>query len=130
MFICSVWLCTFFDRYKLLSTAMYYFRQTYTDFDGYILLWLLYTTLNFTWLWFCKNPGHTYNFPHLWIKARFEFNITLLALIQFCFFCSSIVSSINFNSPFWKCCFVKNTKMLKILSFLHLTLQTICKGNK
>ena len=34
------------------------------------------------------------------LKARLDFNINLLASIQFCFFCSSMVSSVNFNVPF------------------------------
>ena len=38
MFVCSVWLQTFFDHYKLFLTAMYYLWRSYTTLDGYILL--------------------------------------------------------------------------------------------
>ena len=38
MFVCSVRLQTFFDHYKLFSTAIYYLWRPYTTLDGYILL--------------------------------------------------------------------------------------------
>ena len=38
MIACSASVCTFTDRYKLFSTAIYYFRWPYPNFDTYILL--------------------------------------------------------------------------------------------
>ena len=89
---------TIFYGYTLLSTGIYYFRQVYTIFNGYILL----STL-FTWLWFCKNQILSCKPRICGLKPRLEFNIILLTLLQLHFFCSSIVSYINFNSPIWKC---------------------------
>ena len=74
--------------------ALYYFRRLYTTFDCYILLLALPD---------CDSVGaqdlitisRTYG-----LKARLDFDINLLALIQFCFFCSSMVSSMDFNVPF------------------------------
>ena len=119
----------------LLSAAIYYFRLLYTTFDGYILFLRLYITFDgyilllalpywdFTWIVafsaICYICGS---------KARFE-NINLLSLIQFCFFFSSMVSSIYLNLLFWKCCFIKNTQMLKMWNFLRLALQMVNKEN-
>ena len=107
-----------------LKAAIYYFRRLYVSFDGYILL-LALANCDFIriqdFLAISRICG---------LKARLEFNINLLTLIQFCFFCSSVVTSINFNVPFWKCCFIRNTQMLKIWKFLHLTLQMVRKANK
>ena len=64
------------------------------------------------------------------LKVRFEFNINLLTLVQSYFFCSWTVFSINFNSPFWKCCFSGNAQMLKNRNFRRLAPQMVCKGNK
>ena len=95
------------DHYKLLSTVTYYLRLLHTIFDVYILLSTaicyfrpLHTTFSFTWLWFLRICG---------LKARLEFSIYLLALIQFWFFCSSIVSSVNFNYPY------ENAALLELL---------------
>ena len=97
-------LYTTYSGYILLSTAIYYFRPLYITFDGYILLLALPE---------CDSVGvqdlitisRTYG-----LKARLDFDINLLALIQFCFFCSSMVSSIDFNVLFLKLCFVEILK--------------------
>lgn len=39
------------------------------------------------------------------LEAGLDFNINLLTFIRSFFFCKSMVSSINFNSPVWKCCY-------------------------
>ena len=75
-------------------SVIYYFRRLYITFDVYILLLALpdcdiVRTQDFLEIF------HTYG-----LKDRLEFNINLLALIQFCFFRSSMVSSINVNVPF------------------------------
>ena len=136
---CSIinifWLLeTTFNDYILLKAAIYYFRWLYTTYGGYMLLSTaiyyfqrLYTTFSLIWLWFCKDPTLSCNFPYL----RFEFSISLLALIQFCFFCSSMDGFfIISNVPFWKCCFIRNTQMLKMGNFHHLVLQIVCKASK
>ena len=133
-------LYTTFDGYILLSVAIYYFRQLYTTFGGHVLLSTTFggyillltaiqyfrrlnTTFSFT---FCNFETIQY-FPAICgLKTGLEFNINLLALIQFWFFCSSMASSINFNSLFWKCCFIRNTQMLKMWHFLHFALQMVC----
>ena len=65
--------------YKHFLTAINYFGRFYTTFEGYILLLTV-----------------TYYFPAISrvyeLKTRLEFNINLLALIQFCFFCSPMVN--------------------------------------
>ena len=124
MFICSVKLETLFDHYKLLLTAIYYFRRRYTTFDCYIshstaiyYFRRLYTTFSFTLLYFARIQV----FPEISflceLNARLEFNINLLALIQFSFFCNSMVSPVKFNLLFWKRCFIRNTQMLKMWNF-------------
>ena len=117
-------LSTPFGRYILLLTAIYYFRRVYTTFDGYILL-LALSDFDFV---------RIQDFPAVSsvmdLKVRPKFNINSWALIQFCFYCSSMVSSINFNLPFWKCCFLRNTQMLKMWNFLHFALPMVSKGNK
>ena len=147
MLVCSVRLKTFFDHYKLLLTAIYYlrrpcatldgyillvaaicyFQRLYTTFDGYILLStvIYYTTFSFTWLQDFLPIYRTYE-----LKTRLEFSISLLAIVQFCFFCSSMVSSIIFSAPFYKCCFIRNTQMLKLWNLLQLALQMVGKANK
>ena len=66
--------------------AIYYFRRLYITFDGYILL-LALPDCDFVRIQDFITISRTYG-----LKARLDFNINLLALIQFCFFCSSIVS--------------------------------------
>ena len=83
-----------YGGYMVLSTAIYYFRQLYITFDGYILL-LALPDCDFVRIQDFITISRTYG-----LKARLDFNINLLVLIQFCFFCSSMVSSINFNVPF------------------------------
>ena len=77
---------TLLDGYILLSAAIYYFWRVYTTFDGYILL-LALPDCDFV---------RIQDFPAIsricGLKTRLEFNINLLALIQFCFFCSSMVN--------------------------------------
>ena len=105
---------TFFDGYILLLVAIYYFWRLYTKFDGYILLLALrycdYTRIQV--------------FPAIsficGLNNRLEFSSNLSALIQFCFFCSSVVSHVNFILPFWKRCFIKSTQMLKMWNFQAL----------
>ena len=128
-------------------TAIYYFRRPYTTFDGYILLWRLYTTFDgyillltaiyyIRWLYITFGSyilllallycdfARMLVFPAIsficGLNTRLEFNINLLALIQFCFFCSSTDSPVNFNLPFWKRWFFRNTQMLKMWSFQAL----------
>ena len=104
-------------------TATYYLRRLHTTFDGYVLLLA----------WHDCDFARIQDFPAIFricgLKGRLEFNNNLLVLVQFYFFCSLMFSSINFNLPIWKCCFIKNTQMLKMWNFLHLALQMVCKGN-
>ena len=85
---------TTYGGYILLSVAIYYFRRLHITFDGYILF-LALPDCNFVRIKDFITISHTYG-----LKARLDFNISLLALVQFCFFCSSVVSCINFNAPF------------------------------
>ena len=112
------------DGHILLTEAIYYFRRLYITFDGYILL-LALPDCDFVRIQDFITISRTYG-----LKARLDFNINLLALIQFCFFCSSMVSSINFNAPFLKFCFISNTQMLEMLNFVHTALQMVRKVNK
>ena len=109
--ICYFWqLYTTFDDYILLLRAIYYIRRLYITFDGYILLLAL----------------PYYDFARMQVFPAISFNCGLntkpefLALIQFCFFCSSMVFHGNFNLPFWKRCFTRSTQMLKIWSYQTL----------
>ena len=121
---------TTFDSYIPLSTAIYYFWRLYTTFDGYILLLTaIYhiRRLNITFhgymlllaLRYC-NFTRIQVFPAIsflcGLNTTLEFNINLLFLIQFGFFCNSTVSPVNFNLRFWKHCFIRNTKILKMLN--------------
>ena len=124
MFVCSVKLQTFFDHYKLLSTAMYYFWHPYTTFDGYRLLltaiydiWRLYITFDSYILLLLYLPTISFLCG---LNTRLEFNINLLALMQFGFFCHSMVSPLTFNLPFWKRCFIRNNQMIKMWNFQAL----------
>ena len=83
--------------------AIYYFRRLYITFDGYILL-LALPDCDFVRIQDFITISRTYG-----LKAKLDFNMNLLALIQFFFFRSSVVSSINFNTPFEKFCFIRNT---------------------
>ena len=117
-----------FDHYKLLLTPIYYFRQPYTTFYGYILLLTviyyfprLYITFDGYILLLAlrySNFARIQVFPAICflcgLNTRLELFINLLAFIQFSFFCNSMVSPINFNLPFWKRCFIRNTEMLKM----------------
>ena len=118
--------------------AIYVFWLLYISFDGYILLWRYKLLLALPDCDFVRIQ----HFPTIscicGLKARIEFNINLLALIYFCFFCGSMkfsvvqcslmyftvvkcswmVSSINFNSTFSKC--------WKCESFFNLR----CKPNR
>ena len=131
MFVCSVQLQTIFDHYKLLLMAIYYFWQSNTTFDSYILLLTaIYhiRRLHITFegcilllaLRYC-DFAKTQVFPTISflceLNTRLEFNINLLALIQFSFFCNSMVSPVNFSLHFWKRCFIKNTRILKVWNF-------------
>ena len=78
--------------YILLLTAIYYFRQLYITFDSYILA---LPDCDFVRIQDFITISHTFG-----LKSRLDFNINLLALIQFFFFSSSMVSSTNFNVPF------------------------------
>ena len=115
-------LCTTFDGCDiLLSTTICYFWRLYTTFlrlyitfNGYILHLALR---------YCDFP-RIQVFPAISflceLNTRLEFNINLLALIQFSFFCNSMVSPVNFNLPFWKRCFIRNIQMLKMWNFQSL----------
>ena len=87
-------LYTTYGGNMLLPTAIYYFQRLYTTFDGYILL-LALPDRDFVRIQDFITISRTYG-----LKIRLDFNINLLAVIQFCFFCSSVVTSINFNVPF------------------------------
>ena len=88
---CFRWLYTTYGGYILLSEAVYYFQRLYITFHGYILL-LALRDCDFVRIQDFIAISRTYG-----LKAKVDFNINLLALIQFC---SSMVSSINFNAPF------------------------------
>ena len=91
--------------YKHFLTNINYFRQLYVTFDGYILILALPD-------WdFVKIQDFLAISRICGLKARLEFNINLLALIQFCLFCSSLVSSINSIYPF------ENAVLLEILKY-------------
>ena len=102
---------TTFDGYILLLTAIYHIRRLYITFDGYILLLALR---------YC-DFARIQVFPAISflceLNTRLEFNINLLALIQFSFFCNSMVSPVNFSLHSWKRCFIKNTQILKVWNF-------------
>ena len=102
---------TTFDGYILLLTAIYHIRRLYITFDGYILL-LALRYCDFARI----QVFPAISFPCEW-NTRLEFNINLLALIQFSFFCNSMVSPVKFNLLFWKRCFIRNTQMLKMWNF-------------
>ena len=87
-------LYTTYGGYILLSAALYYFRRLCITFDGYILL-LALPDSDFIKIQYFITISRSYG-----LKARLDFNINLLALIQFCFLSSSMVSSTNFNAPF------------------------------
>ena len=124
-----------FYHCKLLLTAIYYFRWPYTTFDGYILLLAviyyyfrrLYITFNgyilLLALCYC-DFARIQVFPTISflceLNTRLEFNINLLALIQFSFFCNSMVYPVNFSLPIWKRCFIRKTRMLKMWNFQTL----------
>ena len=105
---------TTFDGYILLLTAIYHIRRLYITFDGYILLLALR---------YC-DFARIQVFPAIsflcGLNTRLEFNINLSALIHFSFFCNSAVSPVNFNLPFWKRCFIRNSQMLKMRNFQAL----------
>ena len=78
----------------LLSAALYYFQRLYSTSNGYILL-LALTDSDFVRIQDFLAIYRTYE-----LKSRLEFSINLLAIVQFCFFYSSMVSSIIFSVPF------------------------------
>ena len=89
-------LYTTYGGYILLSVAAYYFRRIYVTFDGYMLL-LALPDCDFVRIQYFITISRTYG-----LQARLDFNINLLALIQFFFFCSSML-------PF------KNSVLLEII---------------
>ena len=89
--------------YILLPTAIYYFQRLYITFDGYILL-LALPDCDFVRIQDFITFSRTYR-----LKARLDSSINLLTLIQFCFFCSSMVSSKNSKYT------SKNSVLLEIL---------------
>ena len=115
---------TTLDGYMLLATSICYFRRLYTTFNGYILL-LALPDSDFARIQDFLAIYRTYE-----LKTGLEFSINLLAIVQFYLFCSSMVSSIIFSVPFWKCCFIRNTQMLKLWNLLQLALQMVRKANK
>ena len=101
-------LYTTFHGYILLLTAIYHIRRLYVTFDGYILL------LASRYCDFARIQAFpAISFP-CELNTRLEFNINLLALIQFSFLCNSMVSPVTFSLPFWKRYFIINTQMLKM----------------
>ena len=105
---------TIFCGYILLSTAIYHNLQLYITFGGYILL-LVLRYCDFARIQVFPAISFLYR-----LNTRLEFNINLLALIQFSFFCNSIVSPVKFNLLFWKRFFTRNTQMLKMWNFQAL----------
>ena len=109
-------LCTTFSGHILLSTTIYHVRRLCITFGGYIPL------LAFRYYHFPRIQA----FPAIsflcGLNTRLDFNIDLLSLIQFSFFCNSIVSLVNFNLPFWKRCFIKNIQMIKMWNFQALNI--------
>ena len=89
-------LYTTYGGYILLSAALYYFRRLYITSDGYILL-LALPDCDLVRIQGFIRISRTYG-----LKARLDFNINLLVLIQFSFFCSPML-------PF------KNSILLEIL---------------
>ena len=87
----------------LLSTAMYNFRRLYTTFNGYILL-LALPDSDFVRIQDFLAIYHTNE-----LKTGLEFSINLLAIIQFCFFCSSMGFFVILVYPF------ENAVLLEIL---------------
>ena len=85
---------TTLDGYILLATAICYFRRLYTNFDGYILLLALPDS------GFVRTQDLLAIYRTYELKASLKFSIKLLAIIPFCFFCISIISSIIFSVPF------------------------------
>ena len=112
------WPYTTFDGYILLLTAIYPIRRLYITFDGHMLLLASR---------FCKF-ARIQVFPAISflceLNTRLEFNINLLALIQFSFFCNSMVSPVNFSLLFSKRCFIRNTQMQKCEIFRPLKKRT------
>ena len=102
-------LYTTFDGHKLLSMAIYYFWLLYITFVGYILPLAFARIQVFPAISFLCG-----------LNTTLEFNINFLALIQFSFFCNSVVSPVNFSLPFWKRCFIRNTQTLKMWNFQTL----------
>ena len=102
------------DGYVLLLTAIYYIRRLYVTFDSFILL-LALPYCDFARIQVF--PAISFIFR---LNTRLEFNVNLLALIQFCFFYSSMESPVSFNLPFWKRCFIRNTEIAKMWHFQAL----------
>ena len=93
-----------FDHYKLFSTVMYFMaaiyyfrRRLYITFDGFSFSFITLALLDCD---FIRLQDFITIFRTYGLKARLDFNINLLALIKFGFFCSSVVSSISFDAPF------------------------------
>ena len=78
----------------LRSTAICYFRRLYATLNGYILL-LALPDSDFVKIQDFLAIYRTYE-----LTTRMEFDINLLAVIQFCLFCNSMVSSVIFSAPF------------------------------
>ena len=78
-------LYTTYGGYILLSAAVYYFPWLYITFDGYILL-LALPDCDFVRIQDFITISCTYG-----LKAKLDFNINLLALIQFSFLTVSVV---------------------------------------
>ena len=70
-------LYTTYSGYILLLAAIYYFQLLYITFNGYILL-LTLPDCHFVRIQDFITISRTYG-----LKARLDFNINLLALIQF-----------------------------------------------
>ena len=78
------------------STAIYYFRRLYATLNGYILLLALLVKIRL----FVKIQDFLAIYRTYELTTRMEFNINLLAVIQFCLFCNSVVSSVIFSVRF------------------------------
>ena len=113
MFVCSNVLTTmnyFRQLYTIYGViyyfrpAIYYLRRLYITFGGYVLLsTAIYITFDRYILVlavldcdFVRIQDFITISRNYGLEARLDF---IINLIQFCFFCSSMISSISFNVP-------------------------------
>ena len=105
---------TTWGSHILLQMAICYFWRLYTSFNGYILL----VALPDSDLVRIQNLLAIYRTYEL--KTRLKFSINLLPIIQFCFFCSSMISSIISVYPFENAVLLEILKCWKCETFFSL----------